>query len=63
MRHYTRLTFHRVLCKFGHLIESIQSDSPNAVDVNAIAKYCGPNLKHLKLYNETIDRNLMAPIM
>lgn len=58
--------FRRVLCKFGHLITSIDVDSESGdekADVNAIVKYCDVNkLEKLTLSETTINCDVVKPL-
>lgn len=56
---YEKNLYRRMLCKFGHLITSI--DDETKFDVDVISKYCQPNLKHLKINYATINCDLMQP--
>lgn len=56
------LSYRRVLCKFGHLIESIDVSPDSNFDVDSVVKYCHSNLKHLNLDRMTIDCNFVAPL-
>lgn len=60
-------TFRRVLCKFGHLITSIDvSDvifiGGEKLDVNAIVKYCKNKLEKLVLKETTINCDVIKPL-
>ncbi|XP_055304390.1 uncharacterized protein LOC129569531 [Sitodiplosis mosellana] len=59
--------FRRVLCKFGHLITSIDASEAHfapgeKLDVNAIAKYCTNNLEKLIVSDTTIDCGVVKPL-
>lgn len=59
--------FRRVLCKFGHLITSIDASDAHLppdekLDVNAIVKYCNTNLEGLMLKETIIDCDLVKPL-
>ncbi|XP_055304391.1 uncharacterized protein LOC129569532 [Sitodiplosis mosellana] len=59
--------FRRVLCKFGHLITTIDASEAHFVpgeklDVGAIAKYCSNSLDKLILQKATIDCDVVKPL-
>lgn len=62
---YNRTSFRRVLCKFGHLIKSLDMHDNwgpmNAIDAGDINKYC-PNLEHFRLRHMTISCDSSEPI-
>lgn len=60
--------FRRVLCKFGHLMKTIDAsdahfDGNEGVDVNAIVKYCLNNLEKLILQGTTINCDVIKPLV
>lgn len=57
----------RVLCKFGHLIASIDASEAyfaarEKLDVSAIVKCCSNNLEKLILKDTTIDSDMVKPL-
>ncbi|XP_031617142.1 uncharacterized protein LOC116337005 [Contarinia nasturtii] len=60
--------FRRVLCKFGHLITSIDAsqaymaDYNELLDASAIVKYCNNNLESVILQRATIDCDAFKPL-
>lgn len=59
-------TLRRVLCKFGHLMTSIDAFeahfATHTFDAAPIAKYCPTNLEKLSLQNAKIDCALFKPL-
>ncbi|XP_031636623.1 uncharacterized protein LOC116349362 [Contarinia nasturtii] len=60
--------FRRALCKFGHLMTSINASEANLgnyderLDGNAIVKYCTNNLEELIVRQATIDCDAFKPL-
>lgn len=52
----------RIFSRFGHLIKELEMEDSLGVDVDGIAKYCQPNLEHLKLHSVGVNCNLLEPV-
>ncbi|XP_031621050.1 uncharacterized protein LOC116339353 [Contarinia nasturtii] len=53
----------RVLCKFGHYIQSLRVECLETISNLQLAKYCSINLKHLSLRSVKITHDEIVPLV